>query len=67
MFEASLAATEERIEKRVGPILKEISPEAIAIMVAEGTGLPPIVTPVLTLFFRRLFRLLQKDSSTGDA
>jgi hypothetical protein len=66
VFEASLAATEERIEKRVGPILKEISPEAIAIMVAEGTGLPPIVTPVLTLFFRRLLRLLQKDSSTED-
>lgn len=66
LVDASLAATEEKVEKRVGPILKEISPEAIAVIVAEGTGLPPIVTPILTFFFRRLVRLLQRDSSTED-
>lgn len=63
LLDASLTSAGEKVPIKAGRAPKDMTPEAIATIVGEATGLPPIVTPVLTFFFCRLFRLLGKNSA----
>ncbi len=67
LLDATFAAAGDRIKQQVGPIMKEMTPEAIAVLIVEGAHLPAIATPVFTLFFRRIYRFVQRDPSADDS
>jgi hypothetical protein len=63
LLDARLAAVEENLESRLGPVLEEVTPEALAIILVESIRITPLATPVVTYLFRRLRRLLKLRSA----
>lgn len=57
---AQQALLDARLANKLSESLREVTPEAFALLMVESTGLPHVVSLFLTPLFRRFFDLLYK-------
>jgi hypothetical protein len=66
LFAARIAATGEKLKATLNPILEDVTPETLAILLVESLKITPFSAPIFTYILRRLHRLLAKSKDSAS-